>query len=177
VRNFLGTTDGRLVIAVVIGVAITLALAIAVIATGAEAKDAVSLATAAAGLGTVAVGLVLAVDAFRLLYSKEHAKALGELPILAKAAAIRSAQSEGIAANPTVAGQLAAPIDISLDLNELLPKLMRTSAGLAIAVLLFGTILLVGASFSTPSDSANPSASPGASAPPSSGPSSAPSSS
>jgi len=173
--RFFGTLDGRLLAAVLIGILIPVVLTVAVMATDAAAKDAVSIATAVAGFGAVAVGLVLAIDAFRLLYDKEHAKALGRVPILAKAGAIEAAAEESLTTDATIENELAAPINVTLDLNELLPKLMRTSAGLAIAVLLFGTILLVGATFSAPGDAASPSASPGASAEPSGGSSAAPS--
>jgi hypothetical protein len=117
----------------------------------AQAKEIVTVAAAIGGLSTVAVGLALAKDAFKLLYDKEaHERAADGAP--APTTAMRS-----------VATSLTTIPGVVVDLNELLPKLITRAAGLAVAVLLLGVLLLAGASFSAPSGT-QASPSPGASA-------------
>jgi hypothetical protein len=130
---------------------------------GAQAKEIISVATAIAGLSTIAVGLALSKDAFKLLYDKEaHQSAPdGEAP---PSTAMRS-----------VATSLTTIPGVVVDLNELLPKLITRAAGLAIAVLLLGVLLLAGASFSAPGgESASPSPGPSSGASPSVAPSGSP---
>ncbi len=133
---------------------VLLAATMAVVAfvLDAQAKEIVTVATAIAGLSTVAVGLALAKDAFKLLYDKEaHDK-----------------EAQGTATPSTamrsVATSLTTIPGVVVDLNELLPKLVTRAAGLAVAVLLLGVLLLAGASFSAPS-STEASPSPGAASP------------
>jgi hypothetical protein len=126
---------------------VLLALVIAVVAQilDAEAKEIVAVATAIAGLSTIAVGLALAKDAFKLLYDKqEHEKAKQGQPT-------QKSALQNVAANIQ-----AIPGAVAIDLNELLPKLITTAAGLSVAVLLFGVLLLAGASFATPTTTSPP---------------------
>ena len=114
---------------------------------GAQAKDIVTVATSIAGLSTVAVGLALAKDAFKLLYDKE-----------AHQRAIRTGIDHEQTALASVVSSVASVTvpTVAVDLNTLLPALIKTAAGLAIAVLLFGVLLLTGASFSTQAGPATP---------------------
>ena len=114
-----------------------------------DAKGAVAIATALAGFATVAVGLALSIDAYRGLRSAVNPKQTTPAP----------------AASTTevkVAGLLGLT---SADLSTLLPQLIRTAAGIAIAVLLLGCLLLATASVTSPSSASaapTPNASPAA---------------
>ena len=96
--------------------------------------------TAAAIVGTVVVlvGLALAVVAFR---DAREAKPKG-----------------GDGTKPLMAG-LTVGAGLPDEVIKVLPDLVKTAAGLAIAVMLLGTVLLVGASF-TGTAGASPSPSP-----------------
>jgi hypothetical protein len=112
-----------------------------------DAKGTVVIATALAGLAAVAVGLALCIDAYRGLRS-----AVNPQPTTAEA------QKEEV----RVAG---LPGLTSADLSTLLPQLIRTAAGIAIAVLLLGCLLLATASVTSPSNASatpTPNASPAA---------------
>jgi hypothetical protein len=123
---------GILLVAIIVaGVALVL---------GASAKDIVIVATAIAGLSTIAVGLALAKDAFKLLYDKEAHQRASRAPGSSHESALTSVASSVSAASLP---------GVQIDLNTLLPTLIKTAAGLAVAVLLFGVLLLTGASFST----------------------------
>jgi hypothetical protein len=147
-----------------VGLALTLvaALVSAAIAAGliafvgfflhTDAKGTVVIATALAGFATVAVGLALSIDAYRGLRSAVNQQTA---PAAQK---VNGAQKQEV----KVAG---LPGLSSADLSTLLPQLIRTAAGIAIAVLLLGCLLLATASVTSPSSaSATPttSASPAA---------------
>jgi hypothetical protein len=181
----------------VVGLVIVLAagvLAILARFLGAGPKDVITLATAIAGLATVAVGLVLAWNASKLFYEKPSqdgatdktalknlvanvvaaapaektiADAQGHLAdarsFLAPAAfagvttdqqsALDSATSKISDAEASI-GQI--PIQ-GIDLNKLLPTLVTTAAGFAVALVLLGALMLVGSSVAAPTNSASPS--------------------
>jgi hypothetical protein len=130
-------------------------------ALGAEAKELVSVAAAVAGITTVAVGLVLSQDAFKLLYDRDRKKFELRTAIEPGGTQITTTDSavtqvaEDLRSAANVAG-------VTVDLNDLLPKLIRTAAGLAVALVLLGTLLLTGATFAAPdaSPTASPSGSP-----------------
>jgi hypothetical protein len=142
-----------------VGLALTLAAALvsAAIAAGliasvgiflhTDAKGTVVIATALAGLATVAVGLALSIDAYR---------------------GLRSAVNQQTSTPTATTGEVKVaglPGLTSADLNTLLPQLIRTAAGIAIAVLLLGCLLLATASVTSPSSASatpTPNASPAA---------------
>jgi hypothetical protein len=135
----------------------TSALLLIVVAavTKSDAKETVAIAAAIAGLSMIGVGIIFSVDAFKLLYDKDRDSSVKpKLEAVTEAAPNRSA-IEQVTSDLTNAASIAGAGTISVDLNKLLPELIKMAAGLAVALLLLGTLLLGGATFGTPEATAS----------------------
>lgn len=145
---------------VAIGIAAVAAiLALAGKFLGASAKDILTVAAAIGGLSCIAVGLALSQDAFKLLYDRERKSRVRRQAIDANGASVEVEEDTG-AAVEKVSQDLAAAAaaaGVTVDLNTLLPRLITTAAGLSVALVLLGTLLLGAATFGTPAPSAAPS--------------------
>jgi hypothetical protein len=150
-------------IRVALGIAgVALLLAIVGRILGASAKDILTVAAAIGGLSAMAVGLAMSQDAFKLLYDRERKSRVRRRTIAADGTATVTETDSG-AAVEKVAEDLtnaAAIAGVTVDLDTLLPKLITTAAGLSVAMVLLGSLLLGAATFGTPADAASPSAGP-----------------
>lgn len=128
--------------------------------TNGTPKDMVAVATAIAGLATVTIGLLLARDAGELLYDREAARRGGPSALSSVTQQLVDKSSGTTGKDLTKLNDEQAKHFLSLttlNLNELLPKLITTAAGLAVALVLLGMLMLLGAAATIPATSPSPS--------------------